>query len=61
MPGKDAKRLSKVLKNEAATEQRSLDVAIKELERLQKVQRKAAAVRYTLQVVGDAADLFPVF
>ncbi|KZO91141.1 hypothetical protein CALVIDRAFT_459939, partial [Calocera viscosa TUFC12733] len=40
---KDAKRMSKILKSEAVTEQRSLDVAIKELERLQKVQRKSAA------------------
>ncbi|KZT57935.1 hypothetical protein CALCODRAFT_495596 [Calocera cornea HHB12733] len=41
--GKDAKRMSKILKKEAVTEQRSLDVALKELERLQKVQRKSAA------------------
>jgi len=40
---KDAKRFSKILKKEAVTEQRTLDVALKELERLQKVQRKAAA------------------
>ncbi|EJU04725.1 hypothetical protein DACRYDRAFT_104600 [Dacryopinax primogenitus] len=40
---KDGKRMSRILQNEAVTEQRTLDLAIKELERLQKVQRKAAA------------------
>jgi hypothetical protein len=44
LTAKDAKRLSKMIKQEAKTEALAVKGAIKELEALQKVQKDAAAV-----------------
>jgi hypothetical protein len=42
---KDAKRVSKVLKEEGRTDDKLLKTAIKELERLQKMHKQASKVR----------------
>ena len=48
LPGKDSKRLSKIIKQEAKTEKEAVTVAINELAELQKIQKAAVKVHHLL-------------
>ena len=60
LPGKEGKRLAKIIKEEAKSEKKALSVAITELAELQKLQKQAIKVSLPHKCLVFYLTLYPL-